>query len=428
MVEEIKENKLQPIKLRDDIHLGLENIDTFRSVAVGIWFPVGAASENENHLGISHFIEHLIFKGTRKYTSTRISEIFDTLGARTNAFTGKEYTCFYTHLISDYVERAFSLLSHLLTKPAFRKKDIKSEKNVVLQEIAMYEDSPHEQIHDYFARTIFNNSNLGNVILGSRESVSSLEKNDLKNFHFENYYLNKMVVTAAGNINKDFLTEMVSNNFKDKRYRLQKDIDYQTNTSDLDNRVFLHKKETSQAHLCIGFPIFGTGHPDRFKMAILDTILGGMMSSRLFKELREKRGLAYSIYSYHSYYRKTGYIASYIGTDPSKASDSLKLILEEFKKLCEVRVSEEELNKAKQHAKGRLALATESMQARMMRLGKQLLANEELLTIEQVMKKLSQVTSRDIQEVANKYLLGKPFLAAIAPLSEDKLINIIEDY
>ncbi|MCX7831739.1 MAG: insulinase family protein [Actinobacteria bacterium] len=405
----------------DKFTFAYEKVPGFQSVSVGVWFPVGSRYEPEKIRGISHFIEHLIFKGTRKYNAQKISEIFDSLGAKVNAFTGKEMTCYYLHLLASNADKALSLLAEMLKEPAFRKKDVESERNVILQEIAMYEDSPDEQVHDYFSEVVFHGSSLGKPIIGSRETVSRISRDNIVDFYKKYYRDNRFYITAAGSVEADLILEKLSvlDGSRKEVTKIRKQI-----FKDEKNH-YLVEKDTAQTHICIGFRIFGAKSEDRFTMSVLDSILGGMMSSRLFKEIREKRGLSYSTYSYATYYRDTGYICAYSGTSHKKVYDVAKITLEEFRKLVDEKVSEEELKKAKEHAKSSMVLASESMRARMTLLGKLLLSKEEVLTISEMIKRIDAVTADDLQRLASKYFTSTPKVAAIGKFDSEKLIKVI---
>lgn len=397
-----------------------DSVPGFKSVALGIWFPVGSRYEPERLRGISHFIEHLIFKGTKKYNAQKVSEIFDSLGARVNAFTGKEMTCYYIHLLSDNLPQALNLLVHILKEPAFRKKDIESERKVIIQEIAMYEDSPDELIHDYFAEAAFKGSSLGSSIIGTKETISSIEKEDLAGFYDSFYRSNRFYVTAAGNVDPETVlsaVESIDGSVKElavpEKQLFEKDGNHKLVT-----------KDTAQTHICVGFRTFGAGSPDRFALAVLDSLFGGMMSSRLFKEIREKRGLAYSTYSYSTYFKDAGYICAYAGTSHEKVYDVLKIILDEYRKLFEEEVPEEELSKARENVKSSLVLASESMKARMSYLGKSLISKEKIITIQETIDRVSAVTSKDIRRLAEKYFKEKPVIAAIGKFEKEKILSI----
>jgi len=394
---------------------------TVRSVAFGLWFRVGAVCEDERIYGISHFIEHLIFKGTRRLKANEIAERFDSLGAEVNAFTGKEYTCYHARLISDHVAEGFSLFSDMVQAPAFRKKDIDSERKVILEEIAMYEDSPDEQIHDIFVRTLYAGGSLSNIILGNAETIRAVGRDAIAAYHGQHYTLPNLVVTASGRIAHEQLVSLVERSFSSRAERKTEsrlDVASREKPPAAEPRVEIIRKDTQQAHICLGFPVFGAGHPDRFALGVLDTILGGSMSSRLFIEVREKRGLAYSVYSYHSYFSRSGYIASYAGTSPNRAADVISLMVEQFKRLAEERVSDRELAKAREHLKGHLALSNENTSSRMMRLGRSILSGEEVLTIDEAIERIDAVTADDIQRVARTYFAGKPTISIIGSVSD----------
>lgn len=406
-----------------------ETFPEFRSIASGIWFPIGSVNEDDASAGISHFIEHLIFKGTRRYRAREVSERFDSLGANVNAFTSKEHTCYYVHLVSDNHRPAFELLNHILSQPAFRKKDIESERKVILQEIAMYEDSPDEQVHDLFASVVFGNSHLGRPIIGTAESVSSITRDMLIDY-YEKYYLGRpFVVSAAGRVDEQQILDVIDQGLAARKTKpAGSPARPAVHQGQPGRHLLLKAKDTAQAHLCVGFPVFGIGHPDRFALAVLNSIFGGMMSSRLFVEVREKRGLAYSVYAYHSLYHQRGYSAVYAGTDPEKAAQTLKIILSEFERLVNETVSGKELSKAKENTKARLVLTNESMNARMLWLGKIMTDGDDLLTIEEIIERIEGVTADDVRRVAADYFATRPYVAAIGSLNEAKLSKIIENY
>lgn len=408
-------------KLSSGISIITERMPSVRSVAFGFWFETGSACESIRLSGISHFIEHLIFKGTRKIKAKEISERFDALGAELNAFTGKEYTCYYSRLISDNLVEGFRLLSHMLNEPAFRKRDINSERKVVLEEIAMYEDSPDDQIHDIFTSTIFSGNTLGNVVLGNSKTINAITKEAIHSYYDRYYHSDNLLVAAAGNVDHIEILELAHKYLKKPTKSSKSAPSHRKKIERQKLRIV--RKDTQQAHFCIGFPIFGSGHPDRFAMAVLDDILGGSMSSRLFTEIREKRGLAYSVFSYHTCFRNRGYIAAYIGTNPTRATDAACLALDEFRKIADSDIPEEEIKKSKEHLKGHLALSSENTNARMMRLGRTILGKEEILTIDEIISKIDEITSEDIKRLASTYFLIEPTLTVIGPVSEKAFLQ-----
>lgn len=393
-------------------------VPSFRSVSVGIWFPVGSRHEPEGIDGISHLIEHLIFKGTKRYRAEKISDIFDSLGARVNAFTGKETTCYYAHMVSDNLDKTLKLLNHILKEPAFRDSDISSEKNVVFQEIAMYEDSPDEMVHDYFASALFKGSSLGKPVIGTRETVAVITRSDLIDYYERFYPENHFYVTAAGNLDEMLIERIIdlAGSPEEKHAR-------ENNRAENSEGYFFEVKETAQSHICFGYKLFGAGNPDEYAVAVLDAILGGMMSSRLFREIREKRGQAYSVFSYHTFYRDTGYITSYAGTSHEKAASTLRLMKREFEKLIEKPVSERELKKAIENVKSNLVLSSESMRARMMWIGRNLLSKSDIVSMSEAVERIESVTAEDIQRIARTYFTQKPVVAAIGNFKEENLLK-----
>ncbi len=415
-----------------------EKVPYVRSVALGFWVKVGSKFELNEQSGISHFLEHLIFKGSKKYPAHKISAIFDSLGGEFNAFTGKEYTCFYARLLDEHVALALEILSDILQNPLFSQNDIKSEKQVILEEISLYEDTPDEKIHDLFISSLWENHPLGKSILGKKEIIKKITRKEVQDF-FSKYYLpDNLSIVAAGAIDHEKLISMIQDNFylnssatKVDKFNSQDQLKVDTSfvppvVTGSKVRSKIHFKKTEQAHICYGTQVFKANHPDRFALAILDTILGGGMSSRLFQEIREKRGLAYSIYSYHTLFSEKGLIAIYAGTHPSKAKEVLDLIKKEILKISSKRIKKEELKKAKDHLKGQLILSNENTTSRMMRLGRAKISEGEILSVDELIKRIDEVTSDDVLRLAQEFLNPeKMVLTIIGPLKKNQLSNFL---
>ncbi|MDI6891561.1 MAG: pitrilysin family protein [Actinomycetota bacterium] len=406
-------------QLESGIRVITETISHVRSVALGFWVGIGARDEPEKYGGMSHFLEHLLFKGTAKYPARKISETFEALGGELNAFSAKEYTCFHARILDEHLPVAVEVLSDMLQRPLFKEGDIVSEKEVVLEEISLHGDTPDEQIHDLFVNALWENHPLGRSALGDAETVRSFTRGDVQDFFSRGYATKNILIAAAGHLDHKEFVDLVQKHFADNggRSLTRREI-----IPTVKSRVKVHRKQTEQAHLCYGTQGLHARHDDRFALAILDNILGGGMSSRLFQEIRENRGLVYSIYSYHSLYSEAGLMAVYAGTRPSKAEEVLRLIQKEIDDLVKNGVSPEELHRAKEHLKGHLVLSLENTNSRMARLGKSELVHREILSLDELVEKIDGVTVEDMQRVAET-LFGtdRMVLTAIGPLEEEKL-------
>ncbi len=399
-----------------------EILPQVRSVTLGFWIGVGSRDEPSELGGISHFLEHLLFKGTEKRTGREISELFDALGGELNAFSAKEYTCFYARLLDEHVPIGIEVLSDMLQHSLMGEKDIQAEKEVVLEELNLYEDTPDDRIHDLFAQVLWQNHPLGKSVLGSISTVRSFSRDDIIKFFSHHYIPKNIVIAAAGRIDHKNLLDMVS-----KHFTSYGDANFSRKlfVPEIEPKVIVFNKPTEQCHICIGVQGLHARHEDRFALSILDNILGGGMSSRLFQEIREKKGLTYSIYSYNSLYTETGLFAIYAGTRPSKTEQVIKIIQDEIGKLLEDGVSEEEAKRAKDHIKGELVLGLESTSNRMSRLGKSELSDGEFLSLDELVERIDKVTKADVDRVAQSIFSPKSMvLTVIGPFKTGELAHL----
>ena len=400
-----------------------ETIPHVRSVALGFWVRVGSRDEMEADNGMSHFIEHLLFKGTETRSAREISEIFDALGGELNAFTTKEYTCFFTRLLDEHVPVGIEVLSDMIQHPRFDERDVESERNVVLEEINLHEDSPDERIHDVFASALFEGHPLGKAILGTEQTVSGFSPDDVRRFFSEQYRPENIAVVAAGNISHRDLVGLVEKFAEpgEKGRPIRKEFHPQ-----VEKKVDVYTKSTEQAHIVFGAEAYSAADERRFALNVLDTILGGGMSSRLFQEIREKRGLVYSVYSYHSSYAETGFLAVYAGTAPSNAEKVIGLIQGEIENIVKDGVTKGELERAKEHIKGQLVLGLESTSRRMTRLGRIEMTHGEYLSIDEVISRIDAVTLEAVSEVARDiFKPEKIVLTAIGPFELGALAHLV---
>jgi predicted Zn-dependent peptidase len=368
-----------------------------RSIALGFWVRAGSRDEDKDHAGISHFLEHLLFKGTDRFSSREIDEAFDAMGAEVNAGTGKETTSVYTRFLDNHLERAFDVLQDMVLRPAY--PDIDSERQVVIEEIAMYEDEPQDKVHDVLAGAIFGDHPLGRPIIGRADVVSSVPVPEIASWHDGRYVAPNMVLAAAGNLEHERIVELAERAFGGGVGAPEGAHD----TPAVDGPVLrFHQKETEQYHLCLGGPGIPRGDDRRFALRVLDTILGGSTSSRLFQEVRERRGLAYSVYSYASHYADTGQVALYVGTRPDNVAAAVEVIGSELRRLHEEGVTAEELERARDNVKGRTVLSMESTLTRMNRLGSSVLMGVPLLSVDEVLAAFDAVTLDDLNTLAQQ--------------------------
>ena len=382
--------------LDSGVRVVTEAMPSVRSIALGFWVRTGSRDEGQDQAGISHFLEHLLFKGTDRFSSREIDEAFDAMGAEVNAGTGKESTSVFSRFLDGHLERAFDVLQDMVLRPAY--PDIESERQVVIEEIAMYEDEPQDKVHDVLAEAIFGEHPLGRPIIGRADVVSSVPVPDIAAWHDGRYVPRNIVVAAAGNLEHERIVELVESAVGDAPAVPPGLVS--PNGAGPTLRFF--QKETEQYHLCLGGPGIPRGDDRRFALRVLDTILGGSTSSRLFQEVREKRGLAYAVYSYVSHYADSGQVAVYVGTRPDNVTQALDVIGTELRRLQEDGVTEEELERARENVKGRTVLSMESTVTRMNRLGSSVLMEVPVLTLDEVLAAFDAVTLEDVATLAGE--------------------------
>ena len=400
--------------LDSGVRVVTEHVDSVRSIALGFWVRTGSRDESPAQAGLSHFLEHLLFKGTDRFSSLEIDEAFDAMGAEVNAGTGKETTSVYSRFLDGHLERAFDVMQDMVLRPAY--PDIDSERQVVIEEIAMYEDEPADKVHDVLAGAVFDDHPLGRPIIGTADVVGSVPVPDIAAYHDARYVPSRIVVSAAGNIEHERLVAMVEGALEGR------DAKPAAPPSDAPSppgpTLRFHRKDTEQYHLCLGARGIPRGDDRRFALRVLDTILGGSSSSRLFQEVREKRGLAYAVYSYASHYADSGQVGIYVGTRPDNVAEAMDVIGSELRRLEADGVSEEELERARENVKGRTVLAMESTLTRMNRLGSSVLMDVPLLTMDEVLAELDKVTLADVNELARE--LFRPELMSAAGVGGDE--------
>jgi predicted Zn-dependent peptidase len=412
----------QLTELGSGVRVVTEELPSVRSVALGFWIRVGSRNETVEQAGISHFLEHLLFKGTARFSSTEIDQIFDGLGAEINAGTGKETTSVYSRFLDQHLERAFDVMADMVLRPSY--PDIDSERQVVIEEIAMYEDEPSDKVHDVLSRAVFGDHPLGRPIIGTADVIAGVPVPDIAAYHDGRYTAPNLVVAGAGQLSHEKLVSLVEEAFTAGPGEANVPEAAQPTASP---RVCFHEKQTEQYHLCLGAPGLPRGDERRFILRVLDTLLGGSSSSRLFQEVREKRGLAYSVYSYASQYVDSGQVALYVGTRPDRVSEAMDVIGEELRKLQDPdSVTEEELVRAKENVKGRTVLSMESTLARMNRLGSSVLMGVPLLTLDEIVAAIDAVTLEDVAVLARELFDPARMSAAGVGGSEDSFLSALE--
>jgi predicted Zn-dependent peptidase len=393
--------------LDSGVRVVTEAMPSVRSIALGMWVRTGSRDEGTEQAGISHFLEHLLFKGTDRFSSREIDEAFDAMGAEVNAGTGKETTSVYSRFLDGHLERAFDVLQDMVLNPVY--PDVDSERDVVIEEIAMYEDEPSDKVHDVMAAAIFGDHPLGRPIIGRAEVVSSVPVPQIADWHDGRYVPGNMVVAAAGNLDHDAVVALVDGAFPGSGAPAPVAAPAPDGPAPM---LGFHSKETEQYHVCLGGRGIPRGDERRFALRVLDTVLGGSTSSRLFQEVREKRGLAYSVYSYANHYQDSGQIGLYVGTRPDRVTEAMSVIGHELRRLQEDGVSEAELELARENVKGRTVLSMESTLSRMNRIGSSVLMGVPLLTVDEVLAAFDAVTLEDLTALARDLWLPERLSAA----------------
>jgi predicted Zn-dependent peptidase len=372
-----------------------------RSVSVGIWIGTGSRRETQEQNGISHFIEHMLFKGTTHRSAEDIARSVDSIGGNLDAFTAKELVCFNTKVLDQHLSLAWDVLADLVLNPLFRPEDIEKEKGVILEEIKMEADSPDYLVHEIFSSNFWKDHPLGKPILGTRETVKRFDRDMIGRYYSDVYSPTNLIVTAAGNLTHDGLVTLVRDHFAALPAGAPMPAD---NAPSTHARIALrNKKALEQVHVCLGVPSYPLPHQERFGCYVLNTLLGGGMSSRLFQNIRERQGLAYAVFSELNPYRDTGCLAIYAGTSLESARKVVESIVNEFRQLKENLVSDEELRRAKDHLKGSLMLSLESTASRMTNLARQEMYFGRFFTLDELVESIEAVTASDVQRIAQVF-------------------------
>jgi predicted Zn-dependent peptidase len=405
--------------LPNGLRIITEAMPSLRSVALGCWLDTGSRDENPNEAGVSHFLEHLLFKGSEKLSAREVSDTFDAIGAESNAFTSKEYTCFWARLLDQDLATGLDVLSEIIQRPAFRPHEIDAERQVVIEEINMYEDDPNDVTFENFTRAVFADHALEEPVLGSRESIRAMTRDDIDGYWKRRYGAGSMVVAAAGSVDHEAFVDFASERFGDWSGEA---VDHDLVPAESSPRVNVTRRDTEQAHIVLGGAGINRDDERRWALEVLNHVMGSGMSSRLFREVREERGLAYSIYGFKLSYTDNGAWGVYVGTTPTQTDTALGIIRAELAKAVEEGITSEELERAKGSMRGGLALSLEDGNSRMIRLGRDELAGMPHLSVDEMLAKLDAVGLDDVQSVAaDLYGAETRMIGAVGPFDQEDL-------
>jgi predicted Zn-dependent peptidase len=398
-----------------------ERMPGVRSAALGVWVRAGSRDEPPAISGSSHFLEHLLFKGTKTRSARDIAEAFDAVGGDVNAYTAKEYTCFYARVLDKDLPMAVDHVCDMLQNSVIAGSDLDSERNVILEEINLHEDAPDDLIHDLFQETLWPEHPLGRPILGTRSSIEGATREQVRRFYRKHYVPANYVVVAAGSVDHDALVRLVDAG----RVRSTGPAGWHTRTAGRppgpSGRTLVRRRRTEQAHIALGTNGLSRSDPERFAFGVVNNALGGGMSSRLFQEIRERRGLAYSVFSYHAMYTEAGMFSAYAGTTPANAKDVLRILREQLADVANGGLSGDEFERAKGHMKGSLVLSLEDPGGRMSRIGKSEISHGEILTMNELLRRIERVTLDDAREAARRVLSQPMSLTVLGPFGKSDL-------
>src|ERR1700730_9857542 len=404
LVTEAASDKIRDIEttvLPNGVRVITEHMAHVRSVSLGIWIRTGSRSETPEQNGISHFIEHMVFKGTSNRSAEDIARSVDSIGGGLDAFTAKEMVSFNTKVLDEHLPLAFDVLADLVRNPLFREEDIEKEKGVILEELKMEVDNPEYLLHEVFCSNFWKDHPIGKPILGTKETVRKFDRQMIHDYYRQYYSPSNILVTAAGNLNHDSLVELARQHFEDLPVNGTLLPDWPPVPH--ARLVFRNKTSLEQTHLYMGVPAYPFPHELRFACYALNTVLGGGMSSRLFQNIREKQGLAYAVYSELSMYRDTGCMAIYAGTSVENAAKVVDSIVKELRELKENPVPEEELRRAKDHLKGSFMLGLESTFSRMSNLARQEMYFKRFFTLDEMIQSIEEITAEQVQRIAQEF-------------------------
>ena len=408
----MSDSNVNQTKLENGVRVFSEPLAEATSVSLGFWIRAGSRDEKDEVAGITHLMEHMLFKGTPSMDALGVAQAFEGIGAQENAATGEEYTILYARFLPEHLEKALDIMSDMVLRPTLA--DLEREREVIVEEIRMYEDRPDQMSDEYLSGLLFHDDTLGRPIIGSAETVRGVDHDTLENFHRKTYNTSNVFVVGAGKLDPAEFERMVEERLGDMPQG--EAFHREARPTPPESRFFYKFKETEQYHVSMGGLGIPASSEDRYPMAALNNVLGGGMSSRLFQEVREKRGLAYAVFSYHQGYSDTGAAKVYVGSTTGNVEEAVKVIAGQLESLQETTISDEELARTKEQLKSSTLLALESTAARMNRIGRSVITGSELLTPEEISSRIEAVTAEDIRRLAEKHLkLENMYLSAVGP-------------
>lgn len=406
--------------LKNGVRVVCEKIPYVRSVSTGIWIKTGSRNENAQNNGVSHFIEHMLFKGTKNRSAEEIAKSIDNIGGQINAFTGKECTCYYVKALDEHIDIALDVLSDMLYNSVFASKDIALEKQVIMEEIGMYEDSPEDLVHDILSETVWNGSPIGYPILGTKKSLRRLSRKTIDAYMRERYTPDNMVISIAGNFDEGKLQDMLETYFNSGN--VESKTENIPDSAEFRPEISVREKDTEQVHICIGFEGIRNGDDSLYPLLAVNNILGGGMSSRLFQNIREKRGLVYSVYSYPTVYNDAGLFTIYAGMKPENLNEVANLIYDEVRLILSKGITKQELDKSKEQLKGNYILGLESTSSRMSSIGKSELLLGYVKTPDEILNLIESITMEDIEQIIHSvFNLNRKGISIVGNVKQETL-------
>jgi len=397
--------------LNNGIRVVTEKISPFRSISIGLWVNVGSRDEEPKESGLSHFIEHMVFKGTKKRTAKEIAQSLESLGGHLNAFTSREQTCYYARVLDEHLPVAVDVLADLVKNGLLTPADLEKEKKVILEEIKDVQDNPADLVHDLYAQSLWKDQPLGQPVIGSSQTVSAFQRRDLVNYLKRHYTCDSLVVAASGNVDHHKLVDLVG-----KKLNLDSDHRHSHGLRKVPQAlqsVRVIKRKSAQTHVCLGVPAFKFSHPRRYALTLLNIVLGGGMSSHLFQSIRERLGLAYSVYSFVDFFEDTGTWGIYLATDGRQVQKAVQQALRELKRIKREVLTKSELEHAQAQLKGNLVISVENSSTRMNRLARNELYLKKYVSLDQTMKEINRITRDEIQAVAQELFQPDNFTAVV---------------
>lgn len=396
-----------------------------RSASIGLWIDVGSRDETDDLAGASHLLEHMLFKGTERRTALDIANTFDSVGGEINAYSAREHTCYYSRVLGSDLPLAVDVLCDMFRNAALREPDIESERRVVLEEIRMAADVPEERVHDLYAEAAWPGQSLGRPVIGTAETVGGMDRDRLNAFYRDRYIPDRLVVAAAGDVSHEMIAQLLRDGLEPGTAAVRRSA---AATPVFGGpRVVYENRPSEQVHMVLCFEGLSRNDPDRYALTVLSVLYGGGMSSRLFQEIREKRGLAYSIYSHEHFHLETGTFTVYAGTQDATAAEVLHIAREQASKVASGDVSEDEVERAKGHMRGGLVLGMDDPGGRMSRLGRSELMHGEVLSVDELLGRVDAVTIEDVSRLAKRVFTSEgPVLACVGPVAEGALDFAVE--